>query len=148
MGARCATQTIPPATRRAVIRRDRKRCVVPGCNNHVWLDVHHLDPRAEGGSHDPERLAMMCGAHHDAVHRGTLRVDGTGSTRFVFRHADGTPYGGDVSLPAVDIVRQVVGMLEHLGFKATQARALVDKAMRVAATSDAAALLQAALRAT
>ena len=130
------------------MRRDHNRCVVPGCRNHVWLDVHHLDPRAEGGTHDPERLAVTCGAHHKAVHRGTIRVDGTGSAGFVFHHADGTPYGGAVSLPAVDGVREVVGMLEHLGFKTTQARTLVEKALRVVTTRDAARLLEAALRAT
>jgi hypothetical protein len=61
-----ATQTIPPAVRREVLRRDRRRCVVPGCRNHIFLDVHHLDPRAEGGGHDPERLASLCGCHHPA----------------------------------------------------------------------------------
>ena len=62
-----ATQTIPPAVRRQVMRRDRKRCVVPGCTNHRFVDVHHLDPRSEGGGHDPDRLAVLCGSHHRAV---------------------------------------------------------------------------------
>ena len=56
-----ATQTIPPATRRQVMRRDRRRCVAPGCANHRFLDVHHLDPLSEGGRHDPERMAVLCG---------------------------------------------------------------------------------------
>ena len=67
---------------------------------------------------------------------------------FVFHHADGTGYGGPVGLPQVDVVRQVLGMLEHLGFKPTQARALVDKASRVVSANDAGLLLQAALRAS
>jgi hypothetical protein len=89
-----ATQSIPPATRRAVMRRDHKRCVVPGCSSHRYLDVHHVDPRCEGGGHDPERLAVLCGAHHRAVHLGLLCVEGSGATGFVCRHGDGTPYGG------------------------------------------------------
>ncbi|MEJ7733478.1 MAG: hypothetical protein WKG00_30320 [Polyangiaceae bacterium] len=92
-----ATQTIPPATRRGVMRRDRKRCVVPGCSNHRFLDVHHLDPRSEGGGHDPQRLAVLCGAHHRAVHAGVLCIDGTAGG-FVFRHGDGTEYGGHVGV--------------------------------------------------
>jgi len=79
VGAKRVTQTIPPAIRRLVLRRDRRRCVVPGCKNHVFLDVHHLDARAEGGGHDPERLATLCGAHHRAVHAGRLSIDGRAS---------------------------------------------------------------------
>ena len=85
------------------------------------------------------------------VHLGASlgpELDGTGSAGFAFHHADGTPYGGVVSLSAVDVVRRVVGMLEHLGFKATRARALVEKAAGEVTTHDAAALLHAALRAT
>ncbi|MEM9691189.1 MAG: hypothetical protein AAGA56_01470 [Myxococcota bacterium] len=33
-----AAQVIPPATRRAVLRRDHQRCRVPGCRNHRFLD--------------------------------------------------------------------------------------------------------------
>ena len=36
---RRAPQTIPPAIRRAVMRRDHGRCVVPGCKNHRFVDV-------------------------------------------------------------------------------------------------------------
>ena len=148
MGVRRATQTTPPATRRAVMRRDRCRCVVPGCANHRFVDVHHLDPRAEGGGHDPARLVVLCGAHHRAVHAGTLIVGGDATTGFTCHHADGTAYGAAPSLPAVDVARRVVGMLEQLGFKATRARALVDEALKRVAPDDASVLLRAALRAT
>jgi len=148
VGVPRATQTIPPAIRRQVLRRDHKRCVVPGCQNHVWLDVHHLDPRAEGGTHDPQNLGMLCGAHHRAVHAGSLCIDGTGSGGFVVRHADGTPYGGSMTPAAVDQVREVLGALEHLGFKPTQARAMVDEALRAGAAGDTPALLRAALQAS
>jgi hypothetical protein len=148
VGARRATQTIPPATRRAVMRRDRGRCVVPGCNNHRFLDVHHLDPRAEGGGHHPDRLVVLCGAHHRAVHAATLSVGGDATTGFTCRHADGTAYGAAPSLPAADVARRVIAMLEHMGFRATRARALVDQALQRVAPEDASVLLRAALRAT
>ncbi len=141
-----ATQTIPPAIRRQVVRRDRKRCIVPGCANHRFLDVHHLDPRAEGGGHDPERLALVCGAHHRAAHRGRLWIDGKGSTGFVVRHAGGEIYGAPPSPPAIDAVAEAQRGLEHLGFKPTQARALLEAALRAGAPHDATALVHEALR--
>ena len=116
--------------------------------NHRFLDAHHLDWRSEGGGDDPERLAVLCGAHHRAMHVGVLRIDGTGSAGFTVHHADGTPYGGPVSLPAVDIVREVQDALEEMGFKPSVARSLVDKALCEVTPGDAAVLLRAALRAS
>jgi hypothetical protein len=127
-----ATQTLAPAIRRLVMRRDRRRCVVAGCKNHVYLDVHHIDPKAEGGGHDPERILALCGAHHRAVHRGALRIDGSASAGFSFHHADGTPYGQPISAPAVDVANQVFSALRHMGFKETEARARIDRVRRAA----------------
>ena len=90
---RRATQDTPPAIRREVFWRDRGRCVVPGCRNATYVDLHHLDPRSEGGSNDPDNLVALCGAHHRALHRGRLRIDGKVSTGLRVRHADGTAYG-------------------------------------------------------
>ena len=147
VGAR-ATQTIPPATRRRVLRRDHKRCVAPGCENHRFLDVHHVDPRAEGGRHDPERMAVLCGAHHRAVHAGSLSIDGSASGGFGFRYADGRSYGARLRPGAIDVATQVLGALQELGFKATRARELVDAVLRVGAPESAETFLHAALRAT
>ncbi len=69
-----ATRTIPPAMRRCVTHRDGHRCAVPGCGARLWLDVHHLVPRAEGGKHDDANLALLCSAHHRRVHEGTLQL--------------------------------------------------------------------------
>ncbi|MBK7196605.1 MAG: HNH endonuclease [Myxococcales bacterium] len=87
------TKTIPPRTRRAVLRRDRGRCVVPGCRNARYVDVHHLVPRAQGGKHTPSKLSALCSAHHKAAHDGRLRIEGTAPGRLRFTHADGRPYG-------------------------------------------------------
>lgn len=141
-----ATQTIPPAVRRQVMRRDRNRCVVTGCANHRFLDVHHLDPRCEGGSHDPDRLAVLCGSHHRSVHAGRLWIDGTGTAGFAFRHAGGAAYGAPLSPLTIEVVAEVQSALEKLGFKPTQARSLIDAALRAGAPHDAPALLREALR--
>jgi hypothetical protein len=71
-----AKQTIAPATRRAVRIRDQRRCVVPGCRNARFLDLHHIGLRSEGGGNEADNLVTLCGLHHRAVHRGTLSVSG------------------------------------------------------------------------
>jgi hypothetical protein len=78
-GARAGTrakQTVPPATRRAVLHRDHRRCAVPGCRNARFLDLHHVEPRSEGGTNEADNLITLCGAHHRAAHRGELDVAG------------------------------------------------------------------------
>jgi len=145
---RRATQTIPPAVRRAVMRRDRQRCAVPGCSNHRFLDVHHLDPLAEGGRHDPERMAVLCGSHHRAVHAGSLRIDGNATAGFTFRHADGTPYGAGLHPATVDLAEQAYATLRHLGFLHGRARALVDTVIAAGAPVTLEQFVGAALRAS
>lgn len=120
--------------------------MTPGCSNILWLDVHHVDPRCEGGSNDPERLAALCGTHHDAGHRGVICIDGTASGGFVFRHGDGTAYGGPVDVGRLEVARKVVAALKHMGFGAPQARGLVDEALRRGAPGDFDGLVRAALR--
>ena len=140
-----ATQTVPPAVRRQVMRRDNGRCVVPGCRHVAWLDVHHLDPRAEGGTHDPERMACLCGAHHAAVHAGRIIIDGRASTGFVVQHADGTRYGGAVSPKAADVSSKVFQALAHMGFRESDARAAVRAASSGQAVTSVQDLLRRAL---
>jgi len=47
VGAKRATQSIPPAVRRLVLRRDRHRCVFPGCRHATFVDVHHIRGKAD-----------------------------------------------------------------------------------------------------
>ncbi len=58
--AKRAEQEIPPRVRRAVVLRHARRCAVPGCGHHAFLHVHHVTPRSEGGTHDPEELVVLC----------------------------------------------------------------------------------------
>ncbi|HEU4579419.1 MAG TPA: HNH endonuclease, partial [Polyangiaceae bacterium] len=55
-----AKQDIPPALRRGVLRRDERRCRVAGCRNATFLDLHHIRPRSEGGSHSADNLVTLC----------------------------------------------------------------------------------------
>lgn len=132
--------------RREVLRRDHGCCVVPGCCNTRYVDVHHIDLRSEGGLHEPDNLIVLCGAHHSAVHRGTLRIDGRVSTGVRFAHADGTPYGLAPSPERSHVGARVFAALRGLGFPEKVARKALDRGLAtLGASSDADELLRAAL---
>lgn len=142
-----ASQTIPPATRRAVIRRDGGHCRVPGCRNHVWLDLHHLHHRAAGGGHEPANLVTLCGTHHAHHHRGLLRIEGAHEREARFSHADGTPYGEAPRPVEVLASAEAYAALRALGFGEAESRHAVAAARtHVGAGASAEALVAAALR--
>jgi hypothetical protein len=141
-----ATQSVPPAIRRQVLLRDQKTCQVPGCRNTLALDLHHIQPRSEGGTHHAHNQLGLCNVHHRAVHRGELHVSGRAPDALVFQHADGTPYGGSVSAPRADVCKKVFDGLCGLGFKSGEARRALDECTRDADVSlDAKTLLRKAL---
>ena len=142
-----ATQTVPPALRRRVLCRDQGRCVVPGCRHTTFIDVHHLDLRSEGGRHDADNLAVLCTAHHRAVHNGLLIITGRASTGLRFEHADGTPYGHAPSAHTIATREQVFRGLRGLGFKEGEARRALDAATEELSTQGATPSAQDLLRA-
>jgi hypothetical protein len=145
VGAGRATQSIPPATRRLVMRRDGGRCVVPGCR-HAIVDCHHLRRRADGGTHDPDNLIAICGAHHARIHKGLLVVEGSPSAGLRFYHADGTAYGGAPEPGAVQAFADAFQALATLGFGEREARRAVEAARaHVGATPGVEEVLREAL---
>ena len=71
-----ATQDIAPKTRREVLHRDGGKCTVPGCRSARFIEVHHIVPRSQGGSHDASNLTCLCDGHHKALHEGKLLLSG------------------------------------------------------------------------
>lgn len=65
-----------PAQRRKLLRRDGHRCSVPGCQNTIWLDVHHIIHYADGGLTIPENLITLCCKCHKNVHENHLKIVG------------------------------------------------------------------------
>jgi len=62
---------------RPVLRRDRYRCMAPGCTARVNVQVHHLEYRGWGGDNAPENLLVLCVFHHlQGEHGGLARVRG------------------------------------------------------------------------
>ena len=78
---------------------------VPGCSNHRFLDVHHLDPRAEAGA--TTRSGSLCSveriiapAHRRPVHR---RHGDRWIRRAPWRRS---AYGGPVRVVRLDVARR------------------------------------------
>jgi hypothetical protein len=88
------TPVVPPATRRAVIVRDR-HCRFPGCDRrHTWCDAHHVVHWADGGVTGMHNLVLLCRRHHRMVHDSGRFLLGMDGGRPVFRRSDGTLLGG------------------------------------------------------
>ena len=132
-----ARQSIPPRTRREVLRRDGGRCVIPGCRNSLFLDIHHLNLRSEGGNHDPDGLVVLCGAHHRAQHRGQLLIEGLVSSGLVFRHANGAPYGSVVSAGSAASFEEAFLALRSLGFRERESRGALARVRTDASSAHA-----------
>jgi len=68
------TRVIQPAQRTALAVRDRG-CSFPSCDRPLaWCEAHHLRHWLHGGPTDLANLALLCRAHHRAVHEGGWRV--------------------------------------------------------------------------
>ncbi|HET9556847.1 MAG TPA: DUF222 domain-containing protein, partial [Actinomycetota bacterium] len=64
------SRVVQPAQRAALVVRDHG-CVFPGCERPPgWCEAHHLRHWLHGGPTDLANLALLCRAHHRAVHEG------------------------------------------------------------------------------
>ena len=64
------SRVIQPAQRSALAVRDGG-CVFPHCTRPLaWCDAHHVRHWLHGGPTDLANLALLCRAHHRAVHEG------------------------------------------------------------------------------
>jgi Holliday junction resolvasome RuvABC DNA-binding subunit len=81
------------------------------------------------------------------VHEGRLIIEGRPSTGLVFKHADGTPYGGTLDSGVADRNAQVFAALRTMGFKERECRMAVERcSQELAATASREEMLRAALR--
>ncbi len=70
------TSTVPAAIRRKVFHRDHFACVVPGCHSTRFLELHHLERRADGGGHSTSNCCVVCFGCHQRHHEGRLLITG------------------------------------------------------------------------
>jgi hypothetical protein len=77
-----SSRTIPDKIRRYVLARDGG-CTIEGHHSRYRLQVHHINPRARGGNHDPRFLTTVCWfCHHIAIHREGLELQRVGPGRY------------------------------------------------------------------
>ena len=68
------SRVVTAAQRAALIVRDRG-CALDGCDRPPgWCEAHHLVHWHHGGPTDLDNLALLCRAHHRAVHEGGWRL--------------------------------------------------------------------------
>jgi hypothetical protein len=69
-----ASRVVSAAQRAALVVRDGG-CAVAGCARPpAWCEAHHLRHWLHGGPTDLANLALVCRAHHRAVHEGGWRL--------------------------------------------------------------------------
>jgi HNH endonuclease len=69
-----ASRVVQPAQPSALAIRDGG-CGFPGCARPLaWCEAHHLLHWLDGGPTDLANLALVCRAHHRAVHEGGWRL--------------------------------------------------------------------------
>jgi hypothetical protein len=88
LGVGRKTRTIPPALRRALASRDGGY-VFPGCTHKRYVDGHHLQHWADGGTTKLANLVTLCRFHHRAVHEGGMRVERLHDGAWRFTRPDG-----------------------------------------------------------
>ncbi|MGV8119102.1 MAG: HNH endonuclease [Candidatus Xenobiia bacterium LiM19] len=83
----------------AILKRDRFRCQVPGCNCRRNLHVHHIIWRSKGGTDDPANLIVLCTKCHIRLLHNllTLNIEGTAPHNLTFTfgprsHGDERPF--------------------------------------------------------
>ena len=83
----------------AILKRDRFRCQVPGCNCRRNLHIHHIIWRSKGGTDDPSNLIVLCVKHHIRLLHNmlTLKIEGTAPHNLTFTfgprsHGDERPF--------------------------------------------------------
>lgn len=116
-----AKQDIPEPTRRKVLRRDHGRCRVPGCRSQN-VDVHHIVPRAEGGTHEPSALCCLCEGHHLALHEGSLSLSGIAPDLVFTRHLPSAYKNATLAVETTQALR-------GLGFKPHEIKAAMEKTL-------------------
>ncbi len=82
------TRSIPPAIARALRARDRC-CRFPGCENHRFVDAHHIEHWADGGETSLDNLVQLCRHHHRLVHEGGFSVARAGE-ELIFERPGGS----------------------------------------------------------
>ena len=59
----------------AVNKRDKGKCVVPGCKD-AGPHKHHITYRSRGGKWQSGNVCSLCPRHHQLLHAGLIQISG------------------------------------------------------------------------
>lgn len=68
--------------RAAVKKRDKGKCVVPGCKESSQ-HLHHITYRSKGGKWVSGNICSLCPAHHQLVHLGRIHISGNADDELI-----------------------------------------------------------------
>ena|SRR5262252_4250403 len=68
--------------REVVRKRDKGRCVVPGCREKS-AHLHHIVYRSRGGKWRSGNICSLCVGHHALVHAGQIQISGDANDELI-----------------------------------------------------------------
>ena len=83
------SRIVPTAIKRAVLAKHNHGCAFPGCSNHRFLHIHHIEHWSNGGETSVDNLMPLCTRHHPLVHEGRLRVEKDFQDKWYFVRPEG-----------------------------------------------------------
>jgi hypothetical protein len=103
-----ATASVTPRIREQVFARDEACCRIPGCRSRRNLEIHHIHPQAQGGTHELSNLMLLCSGHHSAHHEGLIEIAGEApySIRVRWRFFQPPPPGEPEPMPTSHVGRE------------------------------------------
>ena len=110
------SRIVPKGIERALRARDRNTCQFPGCRNHRFLHMHHIEHWSAGGETALDNLMLLCTKHHTLVHEGRFRIDRDFNDNWTFYRPDGIAVP-ECGYHARDMVDEDLGerRFEHFG---------------------------------
>lgn len=68
-------KAIPKKNQKLVFQQANSRCSFCDESNVSLLELHHIVPRAEGGSNDPHNLLLVCKNCHGLIEAGDISLE-------------------------------------------------------------------------
>jgi hypothetical protein len=83
------TRIVPTAIKRVVLAKHSHCCAYPGCHNHRFLHIHHIEHWSNGGETSVDNLMPLCTRHHPLVHEGRFRIEKDFQNNWIFVRPEG-----------------------------------------------------------
>ena len=77
---------VPSKLKAKVIKRDRGKCV--NCQKTKNIQIHHINPKSQGGENSSDNLVCLCGACHSLFHQGYLEIEVKKGEKFKIKYKE------------------------------------------------------------